>query len=254
MSRTSLASAIALVALSGVALAAPPAQAPRAQSTVSPTTQQLTAPTAQAMRRPSPRIVLDNVAFVDALDSLIRDTLGINLAVNWPAIEAAGLDKTTPISLRLSRGVRAAKALDLILRSAGGSATQLAWYVEEGVLHVTTAEQAATVTVTRVYPVQDLIVDVPDFPGTPFDFGQNNAGANGGGGNTSLFGGGGNRRDNEDTERLTKDERGQQLADLVDTMFEAKFGNTFSNNGVRPWRVVYFNGNLIVTAPRTMQQ
>ena len=56
-----------------------------------PSTQPaLAAPNSSNLRRPSPTLNLDKVAFIDALNFVVRDSLGLNMYVNWPAIEAAG--------------------------------------------------------------------------------------------------------------------------------------------------------------------
>lgn len=106
------------------------------------------------------QIDFQQVPLDDALNYL-RDTSGLNLYINWAALELAGVDRNTPVTLRL-RGITARQLLDLLLRSAAPG--QLSWYVDENVVHVTTRDVADAVMITRVYPVMDLLTEVRDFP------------------------------------------------------------------------------------------
>ncbi len=61
-----------------------------------------------------PTIQLQQVALTDAIDFL-RDTTGANILVNWKALEAASIDKQTPVTVTL-HDVKFSKVLDIILR------------------------------------------------------------------------------------------------------------------------------------------
>ena len=85
------------------------------------------------------------------------------------------------------------KVLDLVLGEAGAG-TALTYYVDEGVIEVTTRELADKDMITRIYPIEDLIVDIPDFVGPDLNITSNNSsasgsGGGGGGGGQSVFGG-----------------------------------------------------------------
>ena len=71
-----------------------------------------------------PTIQLQQVALTDAIDFL-RDTTGANILVNWKALEAASIDKQTPVTVTL-HDVKFSKVLDIILRrpAAGNSITR----------------------------------------------------------------------------------------------------------------------------------
>src|SRR5689334_3175225 len=86
-----------------------------------------------------PATNLDNVSINDAIDFL-RDVTGANIHVNWKALEGAGIGKDTQVNCRV-RGVSMRKVLDLILGEAGAG-TQLAYFVDQGVIEVTTRELA----------------------------------------------------------------------------------------------------------------
>jgi uncharacterized membrane protein YgcG len=209
-----------------------------------------------ALDRDTPAVKLDSVAFKDALD-FVQDLSGANLHVNWAALQAAGVDKSAVIDLHV-RGVPLRKVLNLILSEAAASNAVLTYYIDDDVIEITTLELADKVMVTRVYPVDDLLMDVPDFTDAPkFDLSQNQSssgtmvGGSGGGGGASsgnLFGGGGGG--SGETQGATRAERAQQLVDLITSIVRPEIWT--ANGG--PASIRFFNGSLIVTAPRSVQE
>src|SRR4051812_12923212 len=127
--------------------------------------------------RTIPDLRLTGVPLSDAVDAL-RDSSGANIHVNWRALEEQGVGKDTTVNLRV-RGVTLEKALMLVLSEAGAG-DRLTYYTDDGVIEITTRELADSKLITRVYPVDDLIVDVPDFQGPQFDLSSNNSGSSGG--------------------------------------------------------------------------
>src|SRR5882762_6479694 len=134
-----------------------------------------------------PNISFTNVTLKDAVDFL-RDVSGSNMHVNWKAIEAAGVTQDTQINIKL-RQVTLRKVLGLLLTEASGGAG-LTFYIEDGVIEITTSELADNQMYTVVYPVQDLLVEPPDFVQPP-DFMLQGQGGGGGGGGGGRGGGGG---------------------------------------------------------------
>jgi uncharacterized membrane protein YgcG len=209
-----------------------------------------------ALERDTPQIKLDSVSFKDALD-FVEDFSGANLHVNWNALQGAGVTKDAVIDLHV-RGVPLRKVLNLILSEAAAGNTTLTYYIDDNVIEITTLEVADKVLITRVYPVEDLLMDVPDFTDAPkFDLTQQNnssgttiGGSGGNGGNSSsgsLFGGGGS---DEETKGPSRTERAQQLVDLITSVVRPDIWQ--ANGG--PASIRHFNGSLIVTAPRSVQE
>jgi hypothetical protein len=197
-----------------------------------------------ALSRKLPDLNLSNVALSDALDFL-RDASAANIHVNWGALEAAGISKDTPVNLRL-RGASLRKVLSLILTEAAGGADTLSFYSADGVLEITTREIADQEMVTIVYPVQDLLVEVPDFDNAP-DFNlQAQQSTGGGGGGSGIFSGGGG--DEEDAS--TRAERAEELINLITETIQPDVWQT--NGGASTIR--FFQGNLIVRAPRSVHE
>ena len=144
-----------------------------------------------------PEVKFDNVAFSDVVD-FFRDVSGANIFVDWRSLEGAGIDKSAQVSERL-HDVKFSKALSTVLADVGGGTVKLGYSVDEGVITISTAEVLSQSTVTRVYDIRDLIINIPDFTDAPdFNISSNNTqtsgqggGGGGGGGGQSLFGGGG---------------------------------------------------------------
>lgn len=143
--------------------------------------------------RSLPELSFEGVGFGDVVDFL-RDVSGANIFVNWKSLEAANIDRTAPVTLKL-RNVKFAKALNLILANVSGGATKLGYTIDDGVITISTADDLANNKLTRVYDIRDLIINIPDFTNAPiFDLtslSNQNSGGGGYGGGGGVGGGGG---------------------------------------------------------------
>lgn len=207
------------------------------------------AQTRGTLGRVLPEMKLTGVTFGDALD-FIRDVSGVNLHVNWKALEAENVTADTPVNIHL-RSVTLRKVLNLLLSEASGT-DALTYYVDQGVVEITTREMADKKVYTKIYPIQDLTMDVPDFQGPNMSLqSASDQAQQGGGGGSGIFGQNGDAsRDREKETQTTRDERGQQLADLI---MESVRPEIWAANGGTA-NIRYFNGNLIVTAPRSVHE
>jgi len=97
--------------------------------------------------------------FRDVVDSF-RETYGLNIYVEWKALEAAGVSKSTPVTLNL-RNVTVGRTLDVILSEvstrAPGADAQIMHIVDNGVLTISTLGSLSRKSITRVYPAADLL-------------------------------------------------------------------------------------------------
>src|SRR5437016_13077874 len=141
------------------------------------------------LNRTVPDLKMTGVALADAVDSL-RDISGANLHVNWRALEEQGIGKDTPVNVHV-RGVTVEKALNLVLSEAGAG-DKLAYYIDQGVIEITTREVADRQMIMRVYPIDDLLLEIPDFVGPAMDLNsaQQSSGKGGGGGGGGASGSG----------------------------------------------------------------
>lgn len=86
----------------------------------------------------------------------LAEKLNVNILVRWDVIDAAGVARDTPISIRV-RNIRVGQALWLILNQAAGSDTVLAWRADDELITISTAADFGEQMIVRVYDVQDII-------------------------------------------------------------------------------------------------
>jgi hypothetical protein len=233
------------------------------------------AQTRAQLDRVLPAVNFTNVTLKDAIEFL-RDVSGSNMHVNWKAIEAAGITQDTPINIKL-RQVSLRKVLALLLSEASGGAG-LTFYIDDGVIEITTTEIADNVMYTVVYPVQDLLVEPPDFVAPPDFMLQGNNGGGGGGGGRGGGGGGGGRGGGGggggrgggggggggwggggggnmfgNQQNATPRDKDAKAKELVDLIRETVVPSIWVENGGKA-TIRFFSGNLIVTAPRSVHE
>ena len=213
--------------------------------------------TVAVLDRTLPEVAFDAVAFGDVIDFL-RDVSTANLFVNWKSLEAAGIDRTTPVTARL-HNVKFSKALNVILDSVGGGQTKLGYTIDEGVITISTQDDLSKNVVVRVYDIRDLIINVPDFTDAPqfsLDASQNQQGGGGGGGGGGAGGGGGGQIANQlfananQQNQLNRDQgpSRQDLVDAITKLIEDTVAtDTWKDNGGSVGAVRELEGQLIVT-------
>ena len=216
------------------------------------------APRDRLLSRSLPEMKFTGVTFGDAID-FIRDASGANIHVNWKALETQNVTADTTVNLRL-RSVPLKKVLNLLLSEVSGSDT-LTYFVDEGVIEITTREMADKKVYTRVYPVEDLVMEIPSFTDAPvFDLtsatqqgGTGGGGGGGGGGGSSgqgLFGGSSNSQQQQRDAGTTRADRGEELVQLITETVRPEIWAV--NGGTATIR--YFRGSLVVTAPRSVHE
>lgn len=107
------------------------------------------------LERKMPEIVLDAQPFEQVI-SYLRELTGLNIVVNWTAMEAAAIEKEAEVSLKLA-DVTFDGGLCLILDAVGAGEIELAYDVLDGVVIVSTKEDLSRRTFVRVYDVKDLV-------------------------------------------------------------------------------------------------
>lgn len=148
------------------------------------------ATTMATFNRTIPELRFDGVPFGDVIDFL-RDVTGANIFVEWKALETAGVDRTTPVTVSRLTNIRFQKALETVLREVSAGTTPLEYNIEEGIITISTREQiAASAPRTVVYDVSDLLfrpLDAGDPPEIQFQLEAINRGGGAGGGGSNLF-------------------------------------------------------------------
>lgn len=123
----------------------------------------------------------------DVMDFL-RDFTGQNIVLDRPALEEEGVSADTTVSLKLT-GVSLRSALRLVLDQVN-----LTYVIRDDVLLVTSKTRVTGMLRTRVYPVADLVVPIPNYgsgSGTGGLAGASGIGGRGAGGAGGTGGGGG---------------------------------------------------------------
>lgn len=188
-----------------------------------------------------PAANLTNVPLGDAIDFL-RDVAGVNITVDWKALESINISKGAQINLNL-HDVTAGKVLSLILQEAGPG-DLLTYYVDENVVQVTTRAIADEKQITVVYYVMDLLQPNDVFNYTISNIGGGSAQVGNGGGTATL------QPNSNGAQSKTVDQKAEDLIKLIETVVRPEIWR--DNGGTAS--MAYLNGNLIVTAPRSVQE
>lgn len=215
-----------------------------------------------ALNRNLPAIDFQNVTLREAIEFL-RDVSGANVHVNWRAIELTGVTPDTTVNMRL-RQVPMRRVLSMLLDEAAGGQL-LTWYLDDGVIEITTREISDSIMYTKVYDVQDLLFEPPEFIEPPdFDLSQytDQGGGRGGGGGGGRGGGGGGgggggrglfqtaNQTSEQTEPRDPKAKANELIELIQAVV---YPDVWVEAGGKS-SIRFFNGNLIITAPRSVHE
>ncbi|NBC11263.1 MAG: hypothetical protein GVY24_05930 [Planctomycetes bacterium] len=182
-------------------------------------------------------------------------TTNIPLVIDWAALEDEGVDPDRKINLRLS-DVPAGQLLGILMQQTSPQ-VELMYEVTPWYVQVMTKRQANQNLILRVYLVDDLVMEIPNFEGPTFDLNQALSNTNSGGSTTGSRGGGNNIGggglfpDDTGAEETgpTKEERGEALAQTVMDTVEPTLWVDVEGASVR-----YFDGRLIVHAPRYVHE
>jgi hypothetical protein len=119
------------------------------------------------LERVIPDLTCDSVGLADVLDFL-RDVTNLNLHTDWKLLEAEGVKRDTPITVR-ARNVSFERALRIVLDEAGGGKVALHFMFDDNVLRISTAEDIARrqPIITRVYDIRDLTTEVRNYTDAP---------------------------------------------------------------------------------------
>ena len=204
------------------------------------------------LRQTLPKLEFVGIAFEDVVQFL-RDVSNTNIYVNWGALTAVGIDRKTPVNIKLT-DVTFEKALRTILDDVGG-VNPLGYVLDEGVITISTKDDLAKKTLVRTYDIRDLIIRVPNFAGPQIDIAANtnnagNAGNNGGGSSGGLFGnnasGGGNNGNNAGSEEnlISREQLVENIRTLImDTIAR----DSWVENSGTVGSLKELSGQLIVT-------
>lgn len=161
-----------------------------------------------------------------------------NLDVNYRALEALGIDRNTPVALRL-RDVSFARLLRQVIESVAPPPSLLDYTAREGVVTVTSKEAINQDVFSKVYDIRDLLIVLTPIEVQNQEFGQVQQAGRGSAQNPFQGGGGSSPEDLEDQQQ-------ELLDDLVELMEQTITPDSWISAGGNG-SVNDFNGTLIVT-------
>lgn len=112
-------------------------------------------PVRQKLAQTTARVNVKEMRF-DKVVTYLSEITGANFYVDWRALEAAGIDSHATVTLDL-QGVPVSVVLKTALKELGGGNVMLACRIDDGVVKISTADDLAKDTTTRIYDVRDLI-------------------------------------------------------------------------------------------------
>jgi general secretion pathway protein D len=178
----------------------------------------------------------------------IANQAEVDIDVEWEVLERLGIDRNTPVTLRLADSVNAVTALDRLLAKASADDFNRAdWAVIDGLLTVSSADSLVDKTAVGMYDINDLLHEIPDYPDVPqIDLQQALQSSQGGGGGQSPF----RQQGGNDVEETPLEDRINEIIDIVENNIEEDRGFIEGR-----WTITPFRGVLIIRAtPKAHRQ
>lgn len=97
----------------------------------------------------------------------LADAHKLNIIVNWHDIHGAGVEDDVTIDLNLPNEISLRKVFTEVLSQAGAGAVDLGFEVSDGAITVATQQMIDSRTYPAVYPISDLLMDIPSFNNAP---------------------------------------------------------------------------------------
>lgn len=174
----------------------------------------------------------------------IENISSLNIDVDWDSLELIGVDKESPVTLKLSN-VSIETVIDRVLAKVSDPDIPAGWAVTDGILTIASDEVLRRNTVLEIYDIRDLLVDIPDYTEAPtFDLNSvlQSSGGRGGGNSQSPFQNTGQGQ-NQDNRRDPQD----MIDEIVDIISSNVDFEGWQENGGDTGSIREFNGNLIIT-------
>ncbi|HJN71325.1 MAG TPA: hypothetical protein QF528_01915 [Phycisphaerales bacterium] len=161
-----------------------------------------------------------------------QDDLNIDMFVFWKSKDKDGIDKSTPITLKLTNQP-AIVVLERIIEKLNNTAPT-AWQLRDSMLEIGFKERftEGSAMELRTYDVMNLMFTIRDFDNAP------TMGTTGGGG--VNFG-----DPTDDPNRLTKNEEAEQLINTITDFVESEQWKVHGGNCT----IRFYKGSLLVKAP-----
>ena len=186
----------------------------------------------------------EDASLRDAVAFIVQVT-GAEIEPVWDDGSGNGLDPEQLVAVHAD-DMTALDILERLLHQAsdgfgfGGGAT---WQMTEwGAMKIGPKEILNQDRYVRIYPISDLIYEIPDFTDAPkLDLNSVLQSSQGGGGQSPF-----QQNNDTDRERLTPEERAQPIVDMLVNLVEPE---QWEDNGGSGASVRYWQGALLVNAP-----
>ena len=200
---------------------------------------------AQLQESRVPMTIQDNP--LESALAFIAQQAQVDIDVDWETLERLGIDRNTPVTLRLS-SMNAVTALDRLLAKASPDDFNAAdWAILDGLLTVSSADALLDKTAVGIYDINDLLHEIPDYPDVPeLDLQQALQSSQGGGGGQSPF----QDANDTDIEETPLEDRINEIIEIVENNIEEDRGFLEGR-----WTITPYRGLLIIRAtPRAHRQ
>jgi hypothetical protein len=235
-----------------VGVFANPAMSQQASTTAQPAAAPVVRSTGDA-RRDTMMLMMKQVTIefkeqrLEEIMTFLAAVTGADMEFLWlDDRNSSGLDKDKTITLKFAGG-SALALLEKVLEKAsddlaGGSST---WQMSEsGTLQVGPRERLNLWKKTKIYPVSDLLTEVPNFTNAPeFDLQQALQTRRGGGGGQPPF------RQNQANDQQNQRPLADRMDELKRLITELVEREQWVDNGGSGATIQYFQGTFLVNAP-----
>lgn len=201
-------------------------------------------PAKVSLQKRLPELSIKDVALEEAL-AFFQEATQANWFIDWRAIEGVGVSRDTPVTVKL-KFVPTHVALRAVLESAAPGL--LTFETDQNVITVTARKKSDEKMFVRIYPVQDLLVEVPDFRGPVLNLTDRQTDIQNRNSQGRLFDQ--TSRNRDDDRSMTRSERVEQLIRLIQTTIRPDIWDTHGGKA----RITFFNGYLIVAAPKSVHE
>lgn len=207
---------------------------------------------------PENRAVLARVASpankiaVDFTDNRFEDVMKflanitqITVDPDWESLAAIGVEKDTPVTLKLQAKVTIQAALERVLgKVSKDQYTRAGWAVSDGIINVGSEESLRKHKVLVIYNIQDLLFQIPNYRTVPQIDLNNVLQSNAGGGGQSPFNQGNDQNQQQPDDPAVRERRIRQIIDILyaNVDFEG-----WKDNGGETGSLQELNGSLIIT-------
>ncbi len=214
---------------------------------VAPSPNQLKRENIRKMMREIPEVSFDDHRLEDII-AFIAEITGAEIEPVWiDDRSVTGLDPDTLITLHVKH-VSALRLLEMVLDRAAGADTNAfgsgnTWQMTDwGTIQCGPKENLAKHMRLEVYPIGDMLWEVPDYPDAPtIDLQSVLQNSQGGGGGSSPF----DQINDQNITPRPQEERAQDIIDILTQLVEPE--QWLEGGGSSTIR--FFQGNLLVKAP-----